>query len=109
MYQRDNALTRGVDQPLVLDRPTLEILGPDAPELDEAIAPPITLSSRKARKRSPLEIGSKEPRIKHCAGITTLKPVLKGLEQPANNLDVLLRHRPRSISRHGWARLVCRR
>ena len=97
----DNAVIARVDQPLQVDGP-FEILGPSAHELDETVAPSVDgPEAGCVWSRYPFGIGCEGPGVVGRAWIAPSQASLKRLESPTHDLHVLLRHRPRSISRRG--------
>jgi hypothetical protein len=79
----------------------LELLGPDARELDEAL---VAMPDRPPVQRgrdNPLEVFSECFRIESAARIPALHCCLELFEEPPYQRDVLLRHRMRSISPRG--------
>src|SRR5829696_1366616 len=96
--QADNAIIARVDQLLYLQRPTVEVLGPHAHELDE----PITTAIARGRpgdlgRRYPLGVLTDCSRIETGTKLAALHPRQERFEQPPRHLHVLLRHRPPSI------------
>src|SRR5207249_4318055 len=89
----DYPVVAGLDQSLKLIRPPLEVLGPVAHELDESFAPPIAPRPREATPGYPLGVGGNHRGIKRRAEIAVLQPFLEGVQYPAHDLHVLLRHR----------------
>src|SRR5215216_584094 len=93
MYQRDNAVIRGVDQPLDIERQMVEVLRPGAHVFADTVAPAIAVGSRKAAGWNPLNIVSENVRVEYRIEVATLQRFSERLEPPPHDLDVLLRHR----------------
>ena len=98
--QSDDPIIASVDQSLQSDRVVLEFLRPDAHELKEPLAALIDLPKTwGAGRHYPFGVGGSEPRINGRGGIASGEARLEGLDTSPHDLHVLLRHRPRSISR----------
>jgi hypothetical protein len=94
----DNPVTASIDQSLGTNRPALEILRPGLNELGETLAATPYRPPRELAGHYPLVVvrdGVGNP----GGGIPSLDRFLEPLENPTYDLDVLLRHRLRSISR----------
>ena len=92
--ERDNTVVPGIDQALELKRPILNLRGPGAEPLDVPLAPALGMKAFDCE----LELVSDDFHPERGAGIATLHARRPLLIHPSHDLDVLLRHRPRSIS-----------
>src|SRR5215207_6042036 len=93
MYQRHNAVIWGADQPRDIERQIVEVLRPGAHVFAETVAPAITVASRKAAARNPLNIVSEKVWVEPRIEVAILQCPSEGLESPPHYLHVLRRHR----------------
>src|SRR5262245_54892336 len=94
MHEDDDLVRARIDQLHDLPRQIVELLGPEAQELDPLLATaPHRLSFERPSLQDPLVIASDEAQIEPATEVALVKPPLESSDQPPHNLDVLLRHR----------------
>ena len=100
--QTDDTVITSVDQPFEPKRELVEVLGPGAHELGKSLTAPIDTRARELLRGQPLAIGGVGAGLERTpSGIAPRHAHLETFPPAPHYLDLLLRHRPRSISRRG--------